>query len=107
MKEIVIKVKPGGEAFFLYSDDAPFKLGESRMDLIRASNVLWNPERRRWMIILPDGQKMGEPHGYESRMQAIAAEVRLLQFALGNGDADAALELGFSRYDEAQFVEGL
>ena len=100
MREITIKIKPGGEAFFIYTDDRPFKMGESRMDLIRASNVLWHPERRRWFIVMPDGQKMGEPQGYESRMQAIADEVRLLQLSLADGTADDALALGFSRYDE-------
>lgn len=100
MKELTIKIKPGGDAFFIYSDEHPaLELG-GRMDLIRASNVLWHPERRRWFIILPDGQKMGEPQGYESRMQAIRDEVELLSIALANGTADDALSLGFERYDE-------
>jgi hypothetical protein len=101
MTEITIKIKPGGEAFFLYSDDAPFKKA-GNLDLIRASNVLWSKTRQRWLIRTPDGKPMGDPQGYESRMQAIADEVRLLGIALKDGTADEALALGFARYDEIE-----
>lgn len=100
LKELTIKIKPGGEAFFLYSDDHPALGLGGRLDLIRASNVLWHPERRRWFIILPDGKKMGHLDGYEIRMQAIADEVQLLSIALADGTAEDALAHGFERYDE-------
>ena len=99
MKEITIKIKPGGEAFFLYADDAPFK-GAGRLDLIRASNVLWSPERQKWVIVMPDGTRMGKPEGYDGRAQAIADEIRLLSIALENGAVDDAIALGFERYDD-------
>ena len=101
MKELTVKVMPGGDAFFIYSDDAPFKKA-GELDMIRASNVLWNKQRQRWVIVMPDGQRMGNLEGYESRMQAIADEVRLLSIALKDGSQDEAIKLGFSRYDEIQ-----
>lgn len=95
MPEVAIRITPGGDAYFLYSDDNPLnKLG--KLQLRRASNVEFDEETQRWFIIddtiydsdvSPDDKILGDPSGYESRLQAIAAEVALLNELLSTGQA--------------------
>ncbi len=102
MKEIVVKIKPGGEAFMIYSDDSPLR-GAGRIDLVRASNVIWMSHTQRWVIQMPDGSHIGNDEGYENRTQAIADEVQLLQKMLLDGEDP--YQIGFEQYDVLQ-MEG-
>lgn len=97
MKEIVVKVKPGGNAYFIYSDGLPFK-GTGKMDLVRASNVLWDADKQRWVIVMPNGTQIGRSAGYDERMQAIAEEVQLLSKMISEGHEP--WEVGFKDLDE-------
>jgi len=97
MKELTIKIKSGGEAFFLYSDGHP-ALGMGKVDLIRASNVLWHPQKQRWVICMKNGVHLGDSNGYVSRAEAIAAEVEHLSKMLADGMDP--WEEGFEFYDE-------
>jgi len=96
-KSLTIKIKPGGEAFFLYSDGHP-AMGVGDVDLVRASNVLWHSPKQRWVIALKDGTRIGNPEGYVNRAEAIAAEVDILTKMLTDG-MDPWKE-GFELYDE-------
>lgn len=108
MKEIVIKIFPGGDAYFLYSDDSPLR-DMGKLELRRASQVEWDEKLQRWLIKVHKASRtetdkytifnimepevIGKPEGYESRVQAIADEVVILNAQLDQGLAPH--ELGF------------
>jgi hypothetical protein len=94
MPEIAIKIVPGGEVFFLYSDDSPLR-GMGKMELIRASNVEWDEMAQRWFIRMPSGNLIGKMEGYEKRMAAIIDEVHILSQMLIDGATMP--ELGFKK----------
>jgi hypothetical protein len=105
MKEIVAKVYPGGEAVMLYSDDSPLSTLPGRRQMVRASNVVWNEERQRWKIVMPDGTILGDPQGYVIRGEAIFQEVLLLNEMLAGGYT--GFDLGFRATDAAmEPIEG-
>jgi hypothetical protein len=93
MGEITIKIMPGGSVFFLYSDDHPAR-GLGKIELKRASNVLWDQMAQRWFIYMPSGNLIGKLDGYESRIAAISDEVKILNELLKYPGATPE-EMGF------------
>jgi hypothetical protein len=84
MCEIIIKVTKEGEVIFLYDDQSPLR-DMGKMILQRASNVVWNEQLQSWQIKLPSGFIIGGANGYRDRVQAIAAEIEILNEMLNDG----------------------
>jgi hypothetical protein len=99
--ELVMKVKPGGDIIFIYSDQARAVL-DGKMKMVRASHVLWHEPKQRWVIRMPDGTPIGNPNGYESRSEAILWEMRILNQMLELGSEYA--ELGFEALEELEGI---
>jgi hypothetical protein len=98
--EYTIKITPEGDVYFLYDDNSPLRnLG--KIELRRASNVEWDVEEQVWVVWLNDHigkdgkvkRKRLQP-SFEYRIDAIKAEILILNERLKNGEQVDKLFLG-------------
>ena len=81
--EYTVMVMPNGSVQFLYNDDHPL-LEIGNVQMVRASNVLWDEENQLWFIYFNGSVGVTKwHHGFKNRKDAIAFEVSFLNAQLG------------------------
>lgn len=85
VKQIVIDFTEDGKAEAMHFDEFPLKfLG--KMQVTRASDILWDPEEEGWYIQLPNTTlRMKEWSGFASYEEAREFEVEWLQLCRMKG----------------------
>lgn len=83
-RKLVVKIMPGGEIRALYDEVAALhELGVAQIK--RVTDVVWDEEWQWWIPrLLSTGENLTS-HGFESRPDAIAAEVEVLNDWLEEG----------------------
>lgn len=80
MGNLIVKIAPDGSAVFsLYDDKSPL-IGLGKLEVVRASNVVWDGEKQTWRIeiIRANGVKAAVPIDFKNRSDAIKFEQELL-----------------------------
>jgi hypothetical protein len=110
-KVSTIKIDPEGNIFLLY-DDNSFLKGEGPMQVERASNVEWDDAEQKWIVWLLPMEKGAErkrlKETFDSRMDAIAEEIRVLNINLEIGlDLGPLFEKGKSEVKDEDNLDDL